>query len=130
MDETAGTRVPIRVGVGENLFTQTDTAWEAFQPLVAPAFRKKALDMRLSEIDALVADEVSAIPDDVTIDLELALGRISLRVAAWVLLGEQLDATRRRRSRTTNARSSVGSVCNSARSPDSSPSRWADAHAS
>ena len=88
------TRVPIRVGVGENLFTQTDKSWAAFQPLVAPAFRKKALDTRLSEIDALVADEVSAIPDDVTIDLELALGRISLRVAAWVLLGEHLDATR------------------------------------
>ena len=29
-----------------------------------------------------------------TIDLELALGRIAFRVAAWVLLGEQLDATR------------------------------------
>ncbi len=113
------TRVPIRVGVGENLFTQTDKAWAAFQPLVAPAFRKKALDTRLSEIDALVADEVSAIPDDVTIDLELALGRIALRVAAWVLLGEHLDDARRR-SRTTNAKSSVGSVCNSARSRDSS----------
>ena len=85
---------PIRVGVGENLFTQSDKAWAELQPLVAPAFRKKALDARLAEIDALIDDEVAAIPLDTTIDLELAMGRIALSLAAWVLLGEQLDRRR------------------------------------
>src|SRR3954466_2009136 len=44
----AATRVAVRMGVGENLFTQTDKAWAQTQPPVAPAFRKKALDQRLS----------------------------------------------------------------------------------
>ena len=89
-----GTVTPIRMGVGENLFTQSDAAWAVFQPQVAPAFRKKALARRLAEIDALVNDEVSAIPRGSVIDLELAMGRIALIVAAWVLLGDHLDRTR------------------------------------
>ena len=88
------TLAPIRVAVGENLFTQSDKAWAGLQPLVAPAFRKKALDARLAEINALIDDEVAAIPHDTTIDLELAMGRIALILAAWVLLGEQLDRSR------------------------------------
>ncbi len=88
------TLAPIRVGVGENLFTQSDKAWAELQPSVAPAFRKKALQQRLGDIDALIDDEVGAIPHDTTIDLELAMGRIALSLAAWVLLGEQLDRTR------------------------------------
>lgn len=63
-------------------------------PLVAPAFRRRSLDPRLDEIDALIDDEVSAIPYDTTLDLELAMGRIALRVSAWVMLGEELDPTR------------------------------------
>src|SRR5579862_417840 len=35
------TLVPIRLGVGENLFTQSDKSWARLQPAVAPAFRKK-----------------------------------------------------------------------------------------
>jgi cytochrome P450 len=85
---------PIRVGVGENLFTQSDKNWGKLQPLVAPAFRKKALDARLSEMDAIIKDEVQAIPIGETIDLEAAMGRIALSLAAWVLLGERLDPTR------------------------------------
>ena len=53
------TVAPIRIGVGENLFTQSDKAWSLLQPLVAPAFRRKALDERLAGIDALIADEVA-----------------------------------------------------------------------
>jgi cytochrome P450 len=86
--------VPIRMGVGENLFTQSDKAWAELQPSVAPAFRKKAIDPRLAEIDALIDDEVQQIPRDTTIDLELAMGRVALCVAAWVLLGERLDSDR------------------------------------
>ncbi|MGZ4688990.1 MAG: cytochrome P450 [Acidimicrobiia bacterium] len=85
---------PIRLGVGENLFTQSDRAWARLQPSVAPAFRRKAIDERLVDLDALVDDEVRAIPRDTSIDLELAMGRVALIVAAWVLLGERLDRTR------------------------------------
>jgi cytochrome P450 len=88
------TIVPIRVGVGENLFTQPDKAWAELQPFVAPAFRKKALEVRLADIDGLIDEEVRAIPLDTTIDLELAMSRIALSLAAWVLLGERLDPAR------------------------------------
>jgi cytochrome P450 len=85
---------PIRVGVGENLFTQSDKKWARLQPLVAPAFRRKALEARLSEMGGIIKDEVQAIPLGETIDLEAAMGRIALSLAAWVMLGEQLDPTR------------------------------------
>jgi cytochrome P450 len=88
------TRVPIRVGVGENLFTQTDEAWARLQPSIAPAFRRKALEERLAGMNDLIDDEVGEIPADTTTDLELAMGRIALRLAAWVLLGETLDRSR------------------------------------
>ena len=88
------TTAPIRVGVGENLFTQSDKAWAVLQPSVAPAFRRKAVDERLAGIDALIDSEVDAIPLDTSIDLELAMGRVALMAAAWVLLGEELDRER------------------------------------
>jgi Cytochrome P450 len=87
-------RVPIRVGVGENLFTQTDRQWARLQPLIAPAFRKKALEPRLLEMQALIDSDVGSLPYDTPVDLELAMGRISLRLAAWVLLGDELDPDR------------------------------------
>jgi cytochrome P450 len=86
--------VPIRTGVGENLFTQSDKAWARLQPAVAPLFRKKALEARLTDIDTIVADLVNAIPTGATVDLELAMGQIALTLAAWVMLGDRLDATR------------------------------------
>jgi cytochrome P450 len=85
---------PIRIGVGENLFTQSEKAWGRLQPFVAPAFRRRALEARLDAMPALIDDEVRAIPLDTTVDLELALGRIALILAAWVLLGERLDRAR------------------------------------
>ena len=88
------TVAPIRVGVGENLFTQSDKNWERVQPFVAPAFRKKSLEARLAGIDSLIDQEVRAIPFDTTVDLELVTGRIALSLAAWVLLGERLDSSR------------------------------------
>ncbi len=88
------TLAPIRLAVGENLFTQADKNWAKVQPLVAPAFRRKALDARLGSVDALVDDEVSTIPLDTDVDLERVTGRIALRLAAWVLLGEELDHAR------------------------------------
>ncbi len=86
--------VPIRIAAGENLFTQSEKAWARVQPAVAPAFRRRAIETRLAEVDGLVEDEVRAIPYDTTVDLELAMSRIALIVAAWVLLGERLDRER------------------------------------
>jgi hypothetical protein len=40
---------------------------------------------------ALIDAEVRSLPYDETIDLELAMGRIALTLAAWVRLGEHLD---------------------------------------
>ncbi len=88
------TVAPIRIGVGENLFTQSDKNWERVQLFVAPAFRKKALEERLAGMDALIDEEVRAIPFDTTLDLERVTGRLALILAAWVLLGERLDAAR------------------------------------
>jgi cytochrome P450 len=86
--------VPIRGAVGENLFTQPDKKWAELQPFVAPAFRRKALEDRLAAIDAIIADEVRALPYDAAIDFELATSRIALILAAWVLLGERLEPAR------------------------------------
>src|SRR3978361_1653685 len=61
-------RVALRVGVGNNGFSQTGKGRSRMQPLVAPAFRKRALESRLSEMGALIDDEVSALPFDTTID--------------------------------------------------------------
>jgi cytochrome P450 len=88
------TLVPIRVGVGENLFTQSDRAWAKTQPFVAPAFRRKALEPRLASIPALIDDDIGSIPLDTDVDLERVMARIALRLAAWVLLGEELEADR------------------------------------
>ncbi len=88
------TLAPIRVGVGENLFTQSDKNWAKVQPFVASAFRRKALEPRLAGLEALIEDEAGAIPLDTDVDLEHAMGRIALRLAAWVLLGEELDRAR------------------------------------
>jgi cytochrome P450 len=88
------TRAPIQVGVGENLFSLPDKEWARVQPLVAPALRRRALEPRLAEIDGFIDDDFGALPRDATIDLELAMGCIALRVSAWVLLGDRLDPGR------------------------------------
>jgi enediyne biosynthesis protein E7 len=88
------TLAPIRVGVGQNLFTQSDKEWAKVQPFVAPAFRRKALESRLADLDALIRDEVASIPLDQDIDLDRVMGRIALKVAAWILLGQELESSR------------------------------------
>jgi cytochrome P450 len=87
-------RAPITLAVGDNLFSLSNRAWAATQPLVAPAFRRKALEQRLAGMQPIIDDEVRALAHDTTLDLELAMGRLALRLAALVLLGEQLDADR------------------------------------
>ena len=86
--------IPIRLPIGDNLFTQSEKAWSMFQPEVAPQFRKRAMESRLADMPSIVDEEVRAIPYDTAIDLELTMGRIALVLAAWVLLGERLDSVR------------------------------------
>jgi enediyne biosynthesis protein E7 len=88
------TVVPIRLAIGENLFTQADKAWALLQPEVAPSLRKRALDARLTDLDAVIAREVDAIPLDTAVDLEVAMGRVALVLAAWVMFGETIDGNR------------------------------------
>jgi cytochrome P450 len=85
---------PIRLAIGENLFTQSERHWSTLQPSLAPDFRKRALDERLVQAAALVVDEVAALPYDAEIDFEQAMGRIALIFATWVLFTEQLERGR------------------------------------
>ena len=86
--------IPIRLGIGENLFTMPDDAWEILQPQVAPAFRKRALDDRLSSMHSIIDDAVATIPRERPFDVELTMGALALRLAAWVLFGDRLDSER------------------------------------
>jgi cytochrome P450 len=86
--------IPIRLGIGENLFTMPDDAWEHLQPQVAPGFRKRALDSRLSSMESIIDDSVSSIPRDRPFDVELTMGALALRLAAWVLFGDRLPPER------------------------------------
>jgi cytochrome P450 len=88
------TLVPIRLAVGENLFTQSDKRWALVQPAVAPAFRRKALEARVGDIDAIVDDDIGAIAIGEPVDFTSLMERIAMRCAAWVLLGEELEAAR------------------------------------
>jgi cytochrome P450 len=88
------TIVPIRLAIGENLFTQSERDWSLLQPLLAPDFRKRALGTRLAQAVALVEDEVATLPYDVDIDFDQTMGRIALIVATWVLFGEHLERGR------------------------------------
>jgi cytochrome P450 len=103
------TVVPIRLAIGENLFTQADKAWALLQPSVAPSLRKRALDDRLANLDELIGREVDAIPFDTDVDLELAMGRIALVLAAFVMFGETLDGARAEEI-ARNQREAVGWV--------------------
>lgn len=88
------TIIPIRLAIGENLFTQSERDWSMLQPSLAPNFRKKALEPRLTEAVGLIEDEVATLPYDVAIDFDQAMGRIALTVATWVLFGEHLERDR------------------------------------
>ena len=86
--------IPIRLGIGENLFTMPDDAWEGLQPQIAPAFRKRALDGRLNSMQSIIDETVAAIPGNRPFDVELAMGALALRLAALVLFGDRLTSDR------------------------------------
>ena len=87
-------RTPIRLAVGDNLFAASDKVWATIQPALSPAFRRRALAERIESADRIVDDEIAHLPLGRTVDLDLAMGRIALIYAAWVLLGERLDRDR------------------------------------
>lgn len=86
--------IPIRLGVGENLFTMPDDAWATLQPQVAPAFRKRALDERLQNMTPIIESSIAALGRNTAFDAELMMGALALRLAAWVMFGEQLEHDR------------------------------------
>ncbi len=86
--------VPIRLGVGENLFTQSDKNWAAIQPMLSPTFRRKALASRLNELPTVIEGATCDVVLGVSTDLESLTNRIALIVAAWVLFGEELSNDR------------------------------------
>lgn len=85
---------PIRMAGGENLFTLPDRAWSGLQPAVSPELRKRALEPRLATLPELVSAEMAALPMETTIDLDQAMARLTMIVAAWVLFGKHLDRSR------------------------------------
>ena len=109
------TVIPIRMALGENLFTQSERDWALLQPALAPDFRKRALELRLAEVPALVGEEVAALPFDTDIDFDQAMGRIALMVATWVLFGESLSEVEPMNWSLINGWSSTGSPTESAR---------------
>jgi cytochrome P450 len=82
---------PIRLGVGENLFTESDRKWRQIQPVLAPTFRAKNLEPSLASLNDLLRDEVRATAYDVGINVMAIMQRIVLIGASWVLFGERLD---------------------------------------
>lgn len=87
-------RVPVRLAIGDNLFTASDKTWAVIQPALSPEFRRRALAPRLAALEPILDDEISALPTGAAVDLELLMRRITLIAAAWVLLGERLDRDR------------------------------------
>lgn len=88
------TMITSRMASGDNLSTQPDRSWAKVQPTLAPSFRRRALEARLADVGALIDEEVDALPLDVSLDLDQAMGRIAMTVASWVLFGQLLSRDR------------------------------------
>ena len=87
-------RVPVAVAVGENLFSASERAWARVQPTLAPAFRRRALAAPLAGLGDILAEQVDAIPVGEELDLGAVMARLAFVAAAWVMLGDRLDAER------------------------------------
>ncbi|MGH9106810.1 MAG: cytochrome P450 [Acidimicrobiales bacterium] len=88
------TMTPVRMAIGDFLFTQEERVWSLVQPFLSPDLRKRALEPRLAELGELIEDHVTALPVGRTLDLDQAMGRLALSVAAWVLFGQHLERSR------------------------------------
>jgi cytochrome P450 len=90
----ATNRTPIRLGFGENLFTQSEKAWAAMEPTMSPAFRKRALEPRLAEMPEIIERELADVPVGEPVDIVALTGRLALVLAAKVLFGFDLSRER------------------------------------
>jgi cytochrome P450 len=87
-------RTPIRLGVGENLFTQSEKAWAAMQPTLSPSFRKRALEPRLANMAKLIEAELDTLQSNEPVDVVALTGRLAMSIAASVLFGFDLAPER------------------------------------
>jgi cytochrome P450 len=90
----ATARTPIRLGFGENLFTQSEKAWAVTEPTLSPAFRKRALEPRLVEMPEIIERVLADVPVDEPVDVVALTGRLALVLAAKVLFGFDLSRER------------------------------------
>jgi cytochrome P450 len=90
----ATARTPIRLGIGENLFTQGEKAWAAMEPTLSPSFRKRSLEPRLAEMPAIIDRALAEVRQDESTDIVALTGRIALVLAAKILFGFDLSAER------------------------------------
>jgi cytochrome P450 len=87
-------RTPIRLGIGENLVTQSEKAWAVTQPALSPAFRKRSLEPRLAQMSGLIDRELAAVRSGGSVDVVALTGRIAMSIAATVLFGFDLPPER------------------------------------
>jgi cytochrome P450 len=85
---------PIRLGIGENLFTQSEKAWAVTQPTLSPAFRKRSLDPRLAQMPELIERELATIQTSESVDVVALSTRIAMAIASTVLFGFDLPPER------------------------------------
>jgi cytochrome P450 len=87
-------RTPICLGVGENLFTQSEKAWAVTQPALSPAFRKRSLEPRLAQMTALIDRELATVSSGSSVDVVALTGRMAMSIASTVLFGFDLPPER------------------------------------
>jgi cytochrome P450 len=87
-------RTPIRLGVGENLFTQSEKAWAVTQPTLSPAFRKRSLEPRLAQMPGLIDRELASVRSGESVDVVALTGRMAMSIASTVLFGFDLPPER------------------------------------
>ncbi len=83
---------PIRIAVGDNLFTQRDKAWRRVHGEVAPALRSRALAPLIDELPAVVAAAVDELEADVVVDISAIAERLVTISTSWMMASEPLDA--------------------------------------
>ncbi len=90
----ATARTPIRLGIGENLFTQSEKAWAVTQPTLSPAFRKRSLEPRLAQMPELIDRELATVRSGESVDVVALTGQVAMSIASTVLFGFDLPPER------------------------------------
>lgn len=90
----ATARTPIRLGIGENLFTQSEKAWAVMEPTLSPAFRKRSLDPRLAQMPALIERELATVKPGESVNVVDLTTRLAMSIAARVLFDFDLSVER------------------------------------